>query len=132
MAEKVSLVDQVAKLKQSMTVLEEQYKQERMKNQAVLIRNEELEIELDRMEREIASLKSSSLNPKRVSWGSNTILEFTEPLATPPKPLSIHINKSHSRFDGVPDLEMLSQHCCNLTVRIPHCRSKSIPSTLQL
>lgn len=128
MSEKVSLVNQVAELKLSGTSLEEGLKHEQLEHQASRIRVEELEIELDRLEREIAALKTAASGRKHVSWGSNTIVRIQEPAMISPRPLSINVGKSHSRFDGsLPDA---SQHAFGLSVRVPHHRSKSIPPSL--
>ena len=89
--EKVQLVNQVAELKLSGTSLEEDLKQETLKSQSCLVRIEELEIELDRIQRDMAALKSSAASRKRVSWGSNSMVEVPEhqtmqPVAALPPP----------------------------------------------
>ena len=130
--EKVDLVNQLAELKLCSAELEEGVKQETLKHQACLIRIEELEIELDRLEREILSLKSAPAPRKHVSWGSSHIMDTSESLMPVPPSLSINIGKSHSRFDGSLATDAAaSQLCCHLSVRVPHLRSKSIPPSVQ-
>jgi len=130
MQEKASLVHQVTDLKLAMASLEEGYKQEIVKYQASLVEMEELEIELDRLQREIASLKSVGMGRKQVSWASNSILETIEPSMISPRPLVINTNKSHNRYDSTGSGESSSRLCCNLSIKVPHNRSKSIPPTV--
>lgn len=140
--EKVEFIKKVGDLELDNGALQERLKQESSKQQFLLIRIEELEIELDRIQRDLAVLKTtnSTKKSKHVSWGETLVLEQEESLDAPLPSLSINIKNSHSKFgdDGLEGpksadgSESVSDLHCDLYVRVPHQRSRSIPATIQL
>eukprot|EP00210_Caulerpa_lentillifera_P008198 g7828.t1 len=140
--EKVELVSRVGQLELNNASLKDTVKIESSKEQEHLIRIEELEIELDRVQREMTSLKSagSIKKAKHVSWGSNSVLNQEQESDYQLPSLSINIKNSHSKFGqeeisqpkSTGDSESVSELNCDLFVRVPHLRSRSIPSTIQL